>query len=133
MKSLLRSAIIDAAALAALPHLLSGVDVHGGVWVYLLSGIVLTIMAFTVKPILTLLTLPLNLITLGMFSFITNAVIFYILALLVPQVSIHAFEFSGFVFAGFVVPHIFFNTFFAYVVSAFVFSAIISAIKWLID
>jgi len=133
MKSFFRSIVIDASALAFLPHLFAGFQINGGIGSYLLAGLVLSLMAMTIKPILNLLTLPLNMITLGTFSFITNAIIFYILTVLVPQVTIVPFLFPGLTFAGFVIPKIFFGTFLAYVICAFTFSVIITAIKWLIE
>lgn len=133
MKSLLRNVIIDASALAFLSNFLSGIHIYGGVGIYLLSGFVLTLMSFTIKPILNILTLPLNLITLGAFSFVTNAIIFYILTVLVPQVTITAFQFPGMTLYGFILPKIYFTTFLAYIICAFIFSVIITAVKWLIE
>ena len=133
MKSLLRNIVINTSALALLPHLLLGIQINGGVSIYLIAGIVLTLMSYTIKPILNVLTLPLNLITLGAFSFVTNAIIFYILTVLVPQVTISQFEFQGATIAGFVIPKIFIGSLLAYIVCAFTFSVIITAIKWLIE
>jgi putative membrane protein len=45
----------------------------------------------TVKPVLGLLTLPINILTLGLFSFILNALLFWLLALIVPGFSVDGF------------------------------------------
>ena len=40
----------------------------------------LFLMRYTVKPILAIISLPINLITFGLFSFVINGAIFYLLA-----------------------------------------------------
>lgn len=50
------------------------------------------VLGLTVRPILGLLTLPINILTLGLFSFVLNAFLFWLLALLVP-----GFEVAGFI------------------------------------
>lgn len=47
-------------------------------------AVILTIVNFTIKPIVTLLTLPINILTLGLFTFIINALMILIVASLVP-------------------------------------------------
>ena len=49
------------------------------------------IMGLTVRPVLGLLTLPINLITLGLFSFVLNAILFWLLAAFVPGFSVAGF------------------------------------------
>ncbi len=44
-----------------------------------------------IKPVLIILTLPLNIITLGLFSFIINAVLLKIVAYFVPGLEINGF------------------------------------------
>ncbi len=49
------------------------------------------LMGLTVRPILGLLTLPINILTLGLFSFILNALLFWLLALFVPGFAVAGF------------------------------------------
>jgi putative membrane protein len=106
--------------------------VSGGLATFLLGGLALTILFFVLKPILSLLTLPLNIITLGMFSFVVNVIIFYLLTVFVTSITISAFTFPGLSFAGFVVPNIYLNTLFAFVLISFLQSVVVSFLTWLI-
>ena len=132
VKSILRKIVYYSVALFLVAQALEGVRVSGGLISYLIGGIVLSILFLLVKPILSIVTLPLNIITLGLFSFLTNAIILYLLTIFVPSVSITAFTFRGSSFLGFVIPQISVNTFFAFIIASFLLSLIIGFLKWLI-
>jgi len=53
--------------------------------------LVMSLLNMLVRPILLLLTLPINLLTLGLFSFIINACLFAVAAWLVPGFVVHSF------------------------------------------
>ena len=110
---------------------MAGVRVSGGLLTYFIGGIVLSILFLILKPILSIVTLPLNIITLGLFSFVINAIILYFLTIIVPNISIAAFRFSGFSFFGFVVPQFHGNTFFAFIMASIIVSFIIGFLRWL--
>lgn len=132
MKTILRKTSFNALSLFAVSQLVLGLKVEGGIQTYLFAGLMLAILSFIVKPVLTILTLPLNIATLGAFSFITNALILYLLTIIVPQIVISSFVFQGVSFLGFVIPKISFNVFFAYIICAFLLSFTVSFINWLI-
>jgi putative membrane protein len=61
-------------------------------WVVaVIFAIVLGILNAIVRPILLLVTCPLNLITLGLFTFVVNAVVFWLAATLVPGIAVNGF------------------------------------------
>ena len=132
MKSLAQKIAIYSLSLYLLTFILAGVRVSGGWLNYVLTGIVLYIMFLLIKPILNLISLPLNFITLGMFSFITNAIILYLLTVFLPFVSVRAFTYHGLSFAGFILPKLYINTFFTFIIASLILSAIISFLTWLI-
>lgn len=43
----------------------------------------------TIKPVLSLLTLPINLLTLGAFSLVVNGICFWLASLFVPGFAVH--------------------------------------------
>lgn len=114
-------------------QVLPGVKVSGGFFTYFFGGMALTVLFLLLRPALNLLALPLNLVTLGMFSFLTNVIIFYALTVLVAGITITSFTFPGYDYAGFIIPQIYFNTLFAFVLVAFLQSAIVSFLSWLIQ
>lgn len=71
--------------------LVPGITVAGGWTTILLVALVWSVIMAVIKPVLGILTLPITIITFGIFSFILNALLFWALTLIVP----------GFVVAGF--------------------------------
>jgi putative membrane protein len=57
----------------------------------LVFAIVLGVLNALIRPILLFVTCPLNLITLGLFTFIVNAVVFWLAANLVPGITVNGF------------------------------------------
>ncbi len=133
MKSILRTVIVHAVALFACTQLIAGLKVLGGIDTYLFGGLVLSLLSFFIRPVLTVLTLPFNFATMGAFSFLTNALLLYFLTLFIPQIIVTPFVFQGANLLGFIIPKISFNLFFAYIVCAFILSIITSGIYWLIE
>ena len=77
-------------ALAVADWIFSGVSIDG--WGPLLIGAAVLAIANTiVKPILTLLTLPLVIITLGLFLFVINVAMLALAEWIAPDFSINGF------------------------------------------
>lgn len=131
MKGILKNTVFNAIAIFILSQVLAGVKVSGGIETLLLSGFILSVLFIFIKPILNLVSLPLNMITLGLFSFLSNAILLYILTIFVPNVMISPFTFKGFSLAGFIIPVMQFNSFWAFIISALVLSLIINFFNWL--
>lgn len=131
MRFLLRNIALYSLSLFLLQYGFSGVTITGDIGTYLIAAILLTILYYTLRPILQLLTFPLNMATLGLFSIIINTFILYILTVLLPNISIEPFTYHGASFLGFIIPKIHFNAFFAYVICALVISCITTAGSWL--
>src|SRR5690625_7337933 len=73
MKRALLSLVLNAVALLLVAEIFSGfhLDSFG---VAIIASLILAILNAVVKPILLLFTLPINLLTLGLFTFVINAV-----------------------------------------------------------
>ncbi|HSA84401.1 MAG TPA: phage holin family protein [Patescibacteria group bacterium] len=133
MKTLLRNLAIYTLSLFFILHLVEGASLSGGFWTLLSAGIVLTLFFILLKPILSIITLPVNIVTLGVFNIFVNALLLYLLTIFVTEFSIVAFISSSTDIFGFVIPSITFNTFFAYVYTAFILTALNAFIRWLIE
>jgi putative membrane protein len=79
-----------ALAVLAAAELVPGFYVDGFVTA-LIVAVLLGIIGITIKPVLLLLTLPINLLTLGLFSFVLNAGILLALTFVVGGFSISGF------------------------------------------
>jgi putative membrane protein len=89
MKFIMRIIVTSIVAFG-LSYILSGVHIDT-FWTAILLAIVLAILNAVVKPIFILLTLPLTLITLGLFLFVINAII-----ILLADNFIKGFNVEGF-------------------------------------
>jgi putative membrane protein len=81
---------INAAALWVANALWDGVRIHG--WAaYLIGAAVLGIANTVIKPLLAILTLPLIIVTLGLFYLVINIAMVALAAWIAPNFSIHGF------------------------------------------
>jgi putative membrane protein len=87
---LIRWAVL-AAAFAVTAWLLSGMDVSGGVVAYIWVSALFGIVNVLIGTILRLLTLPLMLLTLGLFSIVVNALLLEITDALTSHLTIDDF------------------------------------------
>lgn len=79
--------ILNAVALLATAYIVPGFKVESFTTA-LLAAIVLGVVNTFIKPILSLLSAPLTIITLGLFSFVVNAVVLFIVSAVVKGVTI---------------------------------------------
>ena len=68
--------LLSASALLAVAYLYSGVQVSG-FGAALLAAFVIGLLNTIVRPVLVVLTLPVTLVTLGLFLFVINALMFW--------------------------------------------------------
>jgi putative membrane protein len=54
----------------------------------LIAALVFSVINMFIKPILKILAFPINMLTMGLFGFIINAFLFWLVAYLVPGVSV---------------------------------------------
>lgn len=82
--------IINTIAILITAYLIPGIKLAGFVEAVFAAAI-LGILNALIKPILIFLTFPITLITLGLFLFVINAVIFYVVGLLSPGFKVESF------------------------------------------
>ena len=87
---LLLSWLANIVSLAVADWIFEGVTIDGW-WPLLLSAAVLGIANTIIKPILTLLTLPLVIVTLGLFYFVINIFMLVLAEWIAPDFSIDGF------------------------------------------
>lgn len=82
--------LINALALLAVPYLTHSVQV-AGFGSALIAALILGFVNTLVRPVLVLLTLPVTLLTLGLFIFVINGLMFWIVAQLVGGFHVAGF------------------------------------------
>ena len=68
--------LFNALALLALPYIFSSINVDT-FWTALIVAIVLGLINTLIRPLLVILTLPVTLLTLGLFIFVINGLLFW--------------------------------------------------------
>ena len=81
---------INAAALWVANAIFGGVRIHGW-WAYIIGAAVLGIANAVIKPVLTILTLPLIIVTLGLFLLAINIAMVALAEWIAPNFSIDGF------------------------------------------
>jgi len=82
--------LVNAVTIGLAAYLVPGIELAGPVPA-LVAGLVLGLVNALVRPVLILLTLPLTLLTLGLFLFVLNALCLWLTATLVPGFTITGF------------------------------------------
>lgn len=82
--------IINALSLLALPYVFSGIKVDG-FYTALIVALVLGLINAVARPILIVLTLPLTIVTLGLFILVINGLLFWFVASFVDGFAVHGF------------------------------------------
>lgn len=81
---------INALCLLALPYLLSAVQVKS-FGTALVVALVLGLLNLVIRPVLVILTLPINLLTLGLFTLVINGLLFWVTSRLVDGFTVASF------------------------------------------
>lgn len=89
MKILLHWIILTAAIMVT-AYVVPGIAVSNFLTA-LIAGACLGFINLVVKPVLKILTLPINIVTLGIFSIVLNALLFWALTVVVPGFTVATF------------------------------------------
>ena len=82
--------LIYTVAIIITAYILPGVAVSG-VFAALVAGLILGLINTFIRPILLILTLPINVLSLGLFTLIINALLILLASAIVPGFSIASF------------------------------------------
>jgi len=133
MKGLLRLFAVATLSLYLTSLIFAGISVSGGMGSFLAAGLILTLAYLVLRPILTLVTLPLNIVTFGLFSIVTNMIILYFVDVIFAPLTISSFTVPQFSFLGITVSSFYASTLLSYLLISATIYAIQKAILWLFD
>lgn len=133
MKTIVRVVLLQTIALFLTALLLPGLIILGGWPTYLIGGVLLSILSFALKPLLQLIAFPLNIITFGLFNCVINALLLWILTILVAKINVHTFTTPSVAVAGLGIPNIhIYSIIPAYIVIAVVLAGITWILTWIV-
>lgn len=104
MKHLIRVFLFSVFALWLTSQILPGIMISGGWQTILFAGFILSLLMLIVAPLLKILFIPINILTFGLLAWLVNVIVMYLLTLVVPEIQITTWAFSGWSWAGFVIP-----------------------------
>jgi putative membrane protein len=64
------------------------INVHGGFWLYIVAGLVFSLVNSTVRPLVTILSLPMIIFSMGIFTILINVAMMALTIWLLPGVRI---------------------------------------------
>lgn len=134
IRLLLRSIAINLLCIFITAQVLSGVISYvGGYKTLLLAAAVISLVNLLIRPIINLLLLPINLVTLGMFRWLSNLLTLYLVTWTVPNLQIHPFVFPGLQLKYIIIPEIHFTPFGAFVITTLTLTLVFHFIYWLLQ
>jgi putative membrane protein len=95
MRIFIRRIVYYVFALWLSGNLITSLSISGNLWGMLSAGVALAVMMMVLKPLLSLLFFPINMLTLGLMGWLVNVAVLYLWSVFVPNVSISAWTFPG--------------------------------------
>jgi putative membrane protein len=130
MKRLLRYFLINLVSLLAAAQVIPGLAYTGGAKSLVIGAIAFMVINLLLVPLLKILFLPLNLLTLGLFAWLTNVLALYALTT-ISDFKLVSYAFSGANLGGIVVPAYELSPFLVAIVASFVIGLITHFLQWL--
>ena len=133
MKRIFRTLIISSFSLYLVNRLLP----EGLVWDHqiltlITAGAGLTVANLVVRPLFSIIMLPINLLTFGLFRWVTNVVLLFLVVYFVDGIKVQRFISPSFTYSGIVIPEMHFSSITAWIVISFVLSIISGLMIWLV-
>jgi len=133
VKRILQEIIVYAFAIFICSQFFGGISVDGGLGSYLLASFLLVIAFSIVKPILTIISFPLNMATLGAFSFVILALTLFIVTHVYPKIHVIPFIIRNISVFGFEAKNVHVSSFLSYFVISATIYLISKLVFWLFE
>lgn len=107
-------------------HLVAGFQLSQSWQTYLLASFIFVIFNWIATPLIKLLLLPINLLTLGLFRWLSNVLVLYLFDLFYTGLTISSYIFSGYSSSVINIPSVHLSLFWVLVISSFLISLFFS-------
>lgn len=132
MKAFLRHVFINLLVIYLVDASFPGFSIQHDLKTLLTAAIIWLLLNKIVKPIIKLLLLPINLITLNLFSWAVGLITLFLLPLMVDGIKIAPYDFPGLSYQGFSIPAMHLSLLLSFVVTSAFLNFYHSLIVWLI-
>lgn len=133
MKGIFRSYFINLVTLWVVSEVFPGLSLTGGLKTLAIAAAALMLINFAVLPLLKIMFLPLNILTLGLFTWVVNVVGLYILTTLIANIKLMPYTFSGFSYNGFTIPAYELNILHVAIIASFLVGFITHLLHWFVE
>lgn len=131
MRFFLKPYLLNTFTLWLVANLLTGVSTGEHANTIFTAALALSLLNFTVKPILNILFIPINFLTMGLFRWFTAVMVIYLVTVIVPSFSIGPFNIQSFSYAGIIIPTITLGKFSSLLVTTFAITLIGNLLSWI--
>jgi len=133
VKKFLQLIFINIFSIWIVAGIFPGLTYQSDVKILVVAAIVFTIINTFVKPLIKLLLLPINVITMGTFGWLSSVVCLLLLTIIIPQIGIQSFKFLGMQNSGFVVPAFTFSILYSLIAASLLLWLISSFISYVFE
>jgi putative membrane protein len=131
IRRLILNLLINACAVALTAAVIPGISYVGGIRSLFLIALIFGGINLFIKPILSLLSLPIEIATIGLASVLINAAMLLLVTKFTPGFEIIAFPFPGLSYHGIILAPFMLPWWLTAIVGAILIGAIISVLTWL--
>ncbi len=131
LKKHAQSFVVSLIAFLAVAFFYPGFSYNENFAVLGLAALAFAVLTVFIKPIIKLLSLPFNLLTFGLFSFLINVIVLYGVSYLVADFRINSFYFPGYNLSGFIVPAADLNQLLSALVASLLIGVISTVLHWI--
>lgn len=133
MKSLLQSTLLTAIAFYITSQVFSGLQVSGGVVLFLSAGFCFVLVTAVLKPILSLFAFPFAFLSTLIVIIVSNSIALYVTALILKSVKVSTFSISNTVFYGLTIPNFNAGPLLSYVIISVIIAVLVRVFSWVFD
>ncbi len=131
MRKLLRHYLIFVVSIFLVAKFLPGVSYGNDLVILAKASLLLSLVHMFVRPIVNLVSLPINILTLGLFSFFINGLMLYLVTLLMPVFKVTAFNFPYVNLGILRISSFYISSFMSFIIVALLISMIRNFFIWL--
>jgi putative membrane protein len=130
MKSFLRTILVNFLSIFLVARLSGGIGYSENYFVIIWAAVFLMILNWLVKPILNLLLMPINMLTLGAFRWVINVIVLFLVTILVADFTVVPIAISGGSFSGFVIPSLTLSFLWSLILVSFLIELAANLLNW---
>ena len=131
MRSLLKTYLLNAFTLWLVASFVAGVNYSHHAPTIFAAALVLSLLNATVKPILNILFIPINFMSLGLLRWVTTVIVIYLVTITVADFHIGPFTIASFTFLGVIFPSVYLGRLTSLIAVSFTISATNNLLHWI--